>query len=68
MAFAIAQAVSWRKITAEAGLEKVWARVAYATRYGNATLTEVLQLDQLALQEYIEALADIVREENKASR
>jgi hypothetical protein len=68
MALLIGRAMAWRKITAEAGLEKLWDRVGYATRYSSATLSEVLNLDQLALQEFIDALSRIVREENKPSR
>lgn len=64
----ISRCVTWRKAGTEQGMKKVWDRVAYATRYGNASLTEALHLDQEALQFYIEAVADIVRQENKSSR
>ncbi len=64
----IGKCVTWRKAGKQQGIEKVWNRVAYATRYGNATLTEALVLDQRDLQDFIEALSEIVREENKSSR
>lgn len=60
--------MTWRKAGTEQGLQKVWARVAYGARYGNASLTELLDLDQEALQMFLEAVADIVRQENKSSR
>jgi len=43
-------------------------RVAYATRYGGAGLAEALELDQVFLQDFIEAVSGIVHEENKSSR
>lgn len=52
----------------DAGLEKVWDRVAYATRYGHATMTEVLGIDQWGLQDYLEAVSRIVEQENRQSR
>lgn len=45
----------------------VWKRVAYAGRYGRASLTEALSLPEHHLSNYLEALADIVREENRPS-
>lgn len=68
MAFQISRCVTWRKAGTTQGLENLWGRVAYATRYGNATMGEALELDQAALQGYIEAVSDIVRKENRTTR
>lgn len=65
VAFWAAYAVAWQKQGTEDGLRLVWKRVAYATRYGRVGLSEALGLGQDHLQEYIEALGDIVGEENK---
>lgn len=47
----------------------MWKRVAYATRYGKGvTLGEVLRLDQWALNGYLEALNELVQEENEANK
>lgn len=43
----------------------VWKRVAYAGRYGRAGLLEALRLPSDAMDSYLEALAEIVREENR---
>jgi hypothetical protein len=68
LAMMIAKGITWRKAGIQQGVDKVMRRVAYATRYGGATLTEAMGLDQLVLQDFIEAVAEIVREENKSSR
>lgn len=68
LAFAIARGLVWDRNGTDAGAKKVWRRIAYATRYGNAGLTEALELDQMALQDYLEAVSEIVQEENQASR
>ena len=50
-------------------MHRVWKRVAYATRYGKGcSLGEALGLDGWALNGYLEALNEIVKEENEASR
>lgn len=64
----ISRCVTWRKAGVDQGLEHVWSRVAYATRYGNAALSEVLNLDQQGLQDYIEAVSEIVRKENRTTQ
>lgn len=68
MAFMIGKAMAWRKVGTQQGIEKIMKRLAYATRYGGATLTEATDLDQQFLQDFLEAVSDIVREENKSSR
>ncbi len=50
-------------------MKKVWKRVAYATRYGKGcSLNEALTMDQVDLNGYLDALSEIVTEENKANR
>ena len=44
----------------------LWKRVAYATRYGRATLGEAMSLGQDDLQAFIEAVGEIVKEENQS--
>jgi hypothetical protein len=62
-------ALAWRKVSAEEGRHRVWKRVAYATRYGKGvTLSEVLSLDQMQLNGFLEALSDLVKEENEANK
>lgn len=43
----------------------VWKRVAYATRYGRIGLAEAMGLDQHALGAFLQALSEIVGEENR---
>ncbi len=68
MALMIARAMAWKGVGTEGAEKLVWKRVAYATRYGKAGLLEALELDQYALQGFLEAVSDIVQEENAASR
>lgn len=56
--------LAWREHDAEEALGLLWQRVAYATRYGRATLTEVLRLDQSHLEGYLRAVNKIVEQEN----
>lgn len=49
----------------EEAIHKLWKRVAYATRYGHAGLEDVLHMPQEHLQGYLEALNEIVGEENR---
>lgn len=64
----IGRCIAWRKLGTEQGTEQIMKRIAYATRYGGATLTEACHVDQQFLQDFLIAVSDIVREENKASR
>lgn len=57
--------MAWRRHTEEPGLELLWKRVAFATRYGRAGLEEALSMPQGALQSFLEAVGRIVEEENK---
>lgn len=52
----------------KAGVRRVWKRVAYATRYGKIGLSEAMSLDQMHLTEFIDAVGDIVQEENRANK
>jgi hypothetical protein len=64
LAFWASQVIAWRKQGTEVPLELLWKRVAYATRYGRASLTEALQLDEWALIQFCQAVSEIVRDEN----
>lgn len=44
----------------------LWSRLAYATRYGGISLGEAAALDHEDLGDYLEQIAKIVGEENKA--
>lgn len=58
--------VAWKANDTEAALSLLWRRVAYATRYGRATLGEALNLDPWALGAFCEAVSEIVSQENKS--
>ena len=61
--------MAWRKASAAEGEHRVWKRVAYAVRYGKGvSLTEALELSQLQLNGLLEALSELVREENEANK
>jgi hypothetical protein len=66
VAFWAAYAIAWQKQGVEEARRVLWKRVGYATRYGRIGLDEAMSLGQDHLQEYIEALGDIVAEENKS--
>lgn len=61
-----AYAVAWEKQGVEEALRTLWKRVAYGTRYGRSGLGETLSLGQDHLDHYLEALGEIVSEENKS--
>lgn len=42
--------------------------IAFVTRYSSATLSEALTVDVAFLNEYADALGEIVGEENKSSK
>ncbi len=67
IAFAAAWVLAWRAVSTEEALELLWRNVAYATRYGRATLTEALLLDQLALEQFLGAVGSIVEKENETT-
>ena len=49
----------------ERAQEDVWDRVAFMTRYGNATLTEALmEIDRIDATAYVEALSRLIKAEN----
>lgn len=64
----IAKAMAWRGIDRQLAVSHVMKRLAYACRYGNTTLTEVVHLDQMFLQDFLEAVSEIVEQENGKSR
>jgi hypothetical protein len=46
----------------------LWKRVAYACRYGNASITEASHLPMEQLGGFLNALSEIVEEENAANK
>jgi hypothetical protein len=60
--------LAWREHDLDDAVGLLWKRVAYATRYGRASLTEVLGLDQSHLERFLRALVDLVNEENESNR
>jgi hypothetical protein len=64
----LAKAMAYRGLGTEESTKAIWKRIGYGSRYGNAQPSELLAMDQVALQDYLEAISDIVREENAASR
>lgn len=58
--------IASRKGGTEESLKLIWKRVAYATRYGRAGLHEALTLDQESLQGFLDAVGDLVEQENRA--
>jgi len=64
----IGYAMAYRKIGVQACIAAIMKRVAYATRYGGASLFEAATVDQHFLQDFVEATSEIVREENASSR
>ena len=62
--------MAWTKIGGvEEGIHRVWKRVAYAVRYGKGvTLQEAMRLEHRDLSCLLEALSEIVEEENKANK
>lgn len=57
--------LAWQQRDPEEVLEQLWKRVAYATRYGRIGLEEAMGLDQHALGAFLQALSEIVADENK---
>jgi hypothetical protein len=43
---------------------QLWKRIAYTTRYGHIPLREALDMDAETAIFYLEALGELVREEN----
>lgn len=64
----IARCVAWEKVGTEEALHRCWKRVAYATRYGKAGLRDALSMCSLSLQDYLEAVSELVQEENRPRR
>lgn len=67
MAYWASWVLAWREHDLEEALALLWKRVAYATRYGRASLGEVLGLDQSHLEQYLRAVVKIVDEENESN-
>lgn len=44
----------------------MWQKLAFATRYGHLSIGEVASLDLHDLADYLEQLAEILKQENKA--
>jgi len=64
----LATSFAWQAVGVEDGRKAVWKRVAYALRYSKgATLTEVMEMPNEALSALLEALGEIVEEENRAN-
>ncbi len=68
LAFWVGFAAAWRLVGTEDALQRLWKRVAYATRYGHVGLNEALSIDNHKLQGFLDAVSELVAEENKASR
>ena len=56
---------SWSKLDLDLHIRRVWKRVAYMTRYGHISLEEAVSLDLPSISSYLDALSEIVSEENK---
>lgn len=48
--------------------KKIWQRVAFASRYGGATLTEILHLDGHYLALFSNAIGELVKQENTPAK
>lgn len=68
MAYWASLVLAWKEHDLEEALALLWKRVAYATRYGRASLGEVLGLDQSHLEQYLRAVVAIVNEENESNK
>lgn len=47
--------------------DEIWKQVAFITRYGGQDLDYVLQMDRIDSWKYMNALAELISEENKPS-
>jgi hypothetical protein len=63
-AFQSALVLAWRRVGTEEALELLWDQMAYATRYGRASLGEALRLDTRALDRYLSAVVRIIKNES----
>lgn len=69
LAFWLAFAFGWKKANdVEMSIAHLWKRVAYACRYGNASITEASNLPMEQLGGFLNALSEIVEEENAANK
>lgn len=61
--------MAWTKVGGvDEGIHRIWKRAAYACRYGKGvSLSEALRLPHRDLSSLLEALSEIVEEENKAN-
>lgn len=58
---------AWRKVGTAGRRRKLWSKLAYATRYGRVGLGEAARMDESYLSEYLDALGEIVSQENGGS-
>lgn len=45
--------------------ERLWTRVAFAARYGHQNVRDLLQMERGQLESFNDALAGLLRDENK---
>lgn len=63
-----ARALAWQEVGTADGERLLWKRVAYACRYGKGvSVVEALRLDSASLSAFLQAVGEIVQEENRAS-
>lgn len=68
-AYVIAKSFAWLLGSSlEEGIGHCWKRLAYATRYGNISLEEAASLGLSDMGSYLNALSEIVEEENKSGQ
>ncbi len=63
-----ARVVASNKVGQEEPQKRIWKRLAYATRYGKAGLLDAASMCADSLQSFLEAVSDIVEEENKPAK
>lgn len=67
-AYMISRCLGWVQTnTLEDGIEAIYKRVAYACRYGNQSLDEMMHTAHPHMDQFIFQLGEIVEEENKSS-
>jgi hypothetical protein len=59
--------LAWRAHGTDDAESILWRRVAYSCRYGRIGLGEAMGLGQDHLQRFIEALGELVKDENPTS-
>ncbi len=64
----IVWAVSFIREDPQRIIDKLWRRLAFASRYGNQQLLDLLDLDEQHLAAYCRALSQILTEENTPSK